>query len=95
MARIYEHDGVAADDARALVTTLARYPQAYKKAMVSNELGIPTLTPETVQLANALPIGGSYLVGSIFPLIAYFFFPIPIALPVSLVLTSLRWSSSA
>jgi predicted membrane protein (TIGR00267 family) len=55
--------------------------------MVTNELGISTLEPDTVKLPEALTIGGAYLVGSIFPLIAYFFFPVPVALPISLVLT--------
>jgi len=85
--QIYEQDGLSPDDARQLVTTLARYPQAYQKAMVANELGINTLKPETTKLPEALTIGGAYLIGSIFPLIAYFFFPVPIALPISLVLT--------
>ena len=40
-----------------------------------------------MKVPEALTIGGSYLVGSIFPLIAYFFFPVPVALPISLVLT--------
>jgi VIT1/CCC1 family predicted Fe2+/Mn2+ transporter len=87
MARLYQHDGVAAEDARLLAATLARYPAAYQKAMVATELGINTLEPDTVKLPAALTIGLSYLVGSIFPLIAYFFFPVPIALPISLVLT--------
>jgi len=87
LALIYQRDGVAPEDAQLLVKTLARYPQVYQKAMVANELGISTLEPETVKLPEAFTIGGSYLVGSIFPLIAYFFFPPRIALPISLVLT--------
>ena len=87
LMQIYQHDGVSPDDAQLLVTTLARYPRAYQKAMVTNELGISTLEPDTVKLPEALTIGGAYLVGSIFPLIAYFFFPVPVALPISLVLT--------
>jgi VIT1/CCC1 family predicted Fe2+/Mn2+ transporter len=87
MAQIYEQDGVSPDDAMLLATTLARYPRAYQQAMVGKELGISTLEPETVKMAEALTIGISYLVGSIFPLIAYFFFPVPVALPISLVLT--------
>jgi VIT1/CCC1 family predicted Fe2+/Mn2+ transporter len=87
LMQIYQHDGVSPEDAKLLVTTLSRYPQAYQKAMVGKELGINTLEPETVKLPEALTIGGAYLVGSIFPLIAYFFFPVPVALPISLVLT--------
>jgi predicted membrane protein (TIGR00267 family) len=54
--------------------------------MVEKELGL-TLEPSTVKVPEALTMGVSYIVGSIFPLIAYFFFPVPVALPVSLVLT--------
>jgi VIT1/CCC1 family predicted Fe2+/Mn2+ transporter len=87
LVQIYEHDGVEPADARALVSTLARYPTAYQAAMVGKELGIATLEPQTVKIPEALTIGVSYLVGSIFPLLSYFFFPVPIALPISLVLT--------
>jgi vacuolar iron transporter family protein len=87
LAQIYQQDGLSPDDARLLVTTLARYPTAYQKEMVAKELGIPTLEPQTAKIAEALTIGGSYLVGSIFPLIAYFVFPLPVAFPISLVLT--------
>jgi VIT1/CCC1 family predicted Fe2+/Mn2+ transporter len=87
LALIYQQDGVAPEDAQLLVKTLARYPRAYQKAMVANELGINTLEPETVKLPEALTIGGAYLGGSVFPLIAYFFFKPVMALPISLVLT--------
>ncbi len=87
LVEIYERDGVEPDDARLLVGTLARYPTAYKSAMVGKELGIATLEPQTVRIPEALTIGVSYLIGSIFPLLSYFFFPVPIALPISLVLT--------
>jgi VIT1/CCC1 family predicted Fe2+/Mn2+ transporter len=89
LVQIYEQDGMRAEDAETLVMTLARYPRAYEKDMVSKELGINTLEPDTVRVSGALTIGGSYLIGSIFPLIAYFFLPVPVALPTSLVLTFL------
>lgn len=87
LKQIYEHQGMSADDATLLVSTLARYPAVYQQAMVAQELGIPTLHPETAKLSGAVTIGASYIVGSIFPLVAYFFFPIQVALPISLVLT--------
>jgi vacuolar iron transporter family protein len=86
MARLLEHEGVAAADARLIATTLARYPQAYEKTMVEKELGIP-FDPETANVPEALTMGASYIVASIFPLIAYFFLPIGQAFPVSLALT--------
>jgi VIT1/CCC1 family predicted Fe2+/Mn2+ transporter len=87
LAHIYELDGVTPEDAQLLVDTLVRYPRAYQTAMVGKELGIATLEPETVKVPEALTIAVSYLVGSFFPLIAYFFLPIEQALPVSLFLT--------
>lgn len=87
LVAIYANDGVAPEDAQLIVETMSKYPRAYQVAMVGKELGIATLEPETVKIPEALTIGLSYLVGSIFPLIAYFFFPVPIALPLSLVLT--------
>ncbi len=87
LVQIYQADGVEYDDARLLVSTLSRYPKAYQQAMVGKELGIATLEPETVKVPEALTISASYLVGSIVPLVPYFFFAVPVALPVSLVLT--------
>jgi vacuolar iron transporter family protein len=87
LIEIYEQDGMTPEDASTVVKTLARYPHAYQTAMVAKELGIPTLEIETVKIPEAVTMGMSYLIGSIFPLIAYFFFPVPIAFPISLVLT--------
>jgi len=87
LVHMYEQEGMSTEDAKLLVATLARYPGVYEKAMVAQELGIPTLEPETAKISAALTIGVSYIVGSIVPLVAYFFFPIPVALPLSLVLT--------
>ena len=56
--------------------------------MVEKELGIE-MQPDTVRLPEAFTMGISYIIGSIFPLIAYFFFPINIAFPLSLCLTVL------
>jgi vacuolar iron transporter family protein len=84
---IYQEDGLTHEDATKVVNVLARYPRAYQTAMVGKELGIATLEIDTVKVPQALTMGVSYLVGSIFPLIAYFFFPVPVALPLSLVLT--------
>jgi vacuolar iron transporter family protein len=87
MVELYAQDGVGREDARQIVEILSRYPRAYQTAMVGRELGIATLDPETVKIPEALTIGVSYLVGSFFPLISYFFLPVPVAFPVSLVLT--------
>jgi predicted membrane protein (TIGR00267 family) len=71
-----------------MANLLAKYPNAYHKTMVEKELGLQ-VNPDTVRIPEALTMGVSYIIGSIFPLIAYFFLPIPVALPVSLALTVL------
>ena len=86
MAILFEHEGVAPEDAARLANTLVRYPEAYHKTMVEKELGLQ-VGVSTVKIPEALTMGISYIVGSFFPLIAYFFLPIPQALPVSLFLT--------
>jgi VIT1/CCC1 family predicted Fe2+/Mn2+ transporter len=86
MSLLLQHEGISLEDADRVTDILARYPVAYQKTMVEKELGLQ-MDPETVQVPEALTMGGSYIVGSFFPLIAYFFLPIRTALPVSLVLT--------
>jgi vacuolar iron transporter family protein len=86
MAALLEHEGISAGDAARIADTLARYPQSYHKTMVEKELGLQ-MEPRTVQIPEALTMGVSYVVGSIFPLIAYFFLPVARALPVSIALT--------
>jgi VIT1/CCC1 family predicted Fe2+/Mn2+ transporter len=86
LAQLLEHEGVSPEDATHIAATLARYPAAYHKTMVEKELGLQTEV-STVRVPEALTMAGSYIVGSFFPLIAYFFLPIRLALPASLVLT--------
>ena len=86
MAHLLRHEGVSAADAETMAALLAKYPHAYRKTMVEKELGIQ-IDPDTVRIPEALTMGVSYIIGSIFPLIAYFFLPIMTALPVSLALT--------
>jgi len=86
MVELLKHEGIAQADAQKIVTLLVKYPDAYRKTMVEKELGLD-INPDTVKIPEALTMGVSYIVGSIFPLIAYFFFSVKVALPVSLVLT--------
>lgn len=86
MARLFEHEGVTHEDATRLADTLARYPEAYHKTMVEKELGLQ-IGVSAVKIPEALTMGISYIVGSFFPLISYFFLPIPQAFVVSLILT--------
>lgn len=88
MAHLFRHEGVSAEDAKTMANLLVKYPNAYHKTMVEKELGLQ-INPDTVHINEALTMGVSYIIGSIFPLIAYFFLPIRTALPVSLALTVL------
>jgi VIT1/CCC1 family predicted Fe2+/Mn2+ transporter len=88
MILLLQHEGMSPTDARQVAETLARYPTAYQKTMVEKELGL-SFDPSTVRIPEALTMGASYIVGSFFPLIAYFFFPVHTALPISIALTLL------
>jgi VIT1/CCC1 family predicted Fe2+/Mn2+ transporter len=88
MIELFENEGVSKADAQHLSEILQRHQQAYRKTMVEKELGID-MQPDTARLPEAFTMGVSYIIGSIFPLIAYFFFPIPFAFPVSICLTIL------
>lgn len=88
MAQLFAHEGVAAADAERVTAILERYPHSYAKTMVEKELGIP-FEPDTTRVPEALTMGASYIIASIFPLLPYFFLPVPRAFPASLVLTLL------
>lgn len=86
LATLLAHEGIDAGDAARIVAVLVRYPEAYHKTMVEKELGLQ-LEPGTVKVPEALTMGGSYIVGSIFPLAPYFFLSVRAALPLSIALT--------
>ncbi len=88
IAQLLEQEGVSQEDASRIANLLMRYPQSFSKTMVEKELGLP-LEVSTVKIPEALTMGASYIIGSIFPLIAYFFLPISAALPASFGLTLL------
>jgi VIT1/CCC1 family predicted Fe2+/Mn2+ transporter len=86
MAQLLENEGIGAEDATRIAQTLARYPRSYSKTMIEKELGLQ-IDVNTIRVPETVTMGISYIAGSIFPLIAYFFLPVPVALPVSLALT--------
>src|SRR5215472_4394519 len=88
MRALLENEGMSAEDAAQVTETFARYPDSYHKTMVEKELGLQ-MDPQTVKTPEALTMSASYLVGSFFPLIAYFFLPVHQALVVSILLTIL------
>jgi VIT1/CCC1 family predicted Fe2+/Mn2+ transporter len=79
-------DGISIEDSHTLATVLARYPRAYTNVMIQRELGLQP-DPVTVRIPEALTMGASYVIGSMFPLAPYFFLPVLRAIPLSLVLT--------
>ncbi len=83
---ILESEGVQPADAQVIATRLHANPRAFQKTMVEKELGLD-VAPDTVRIADGLIMGGSYLVASIVPLIAYFFLPLQPAFLASLALT--------
>jgi VIT1/CCC1 family predicted Fe2+/Mn2+ transporter len=86
MRALLENEGMSSEDAAQVTETFARYPDSYHKTMVEKELGLQ-VDPQTVKTPEALTMSASYLVGSFFPLIAYFFLPVQQALVVSILLT--------
>jgi len=86
MTLLFEQEGVEPADAALLAETLSRHPHAYAKTMVEKELGI-RLEPKMIRTAEGLTISTAYLIGSFFPLIAYFFMPVSMAFLASLALT--------
>ncbi|HEV2237896.1 MAG TPA: VIT1/CCC1 transporter family protein [Ktedonobacterales bacterium] len=86
MVQLLAYEGLDPEDAERVTAILERYPAAYAKTMVEKELGLQ-IDVETVKIPEALTMSTSYIIGSIFPLIAYFFFPVPVALPISFGLT--------
>jgi VIT1/CCC1 family predicted Fe2+/Mn2+ transporter len=86
MRALLENEGMSAEDAAQVTETFVRYPDSYHKTMVEKELGLQ-VDPQTVKTPEALTMSASYLVGSFFPLIAYFFLPVRQALVVSILLT--------
>jgi len=86
LAALFEHEGFTSEDAVRIVTMLVRYPESYHRTMVEKELGIQ-LEPSTVKVPEALTMGVSYIVGSIFPLAPYIFVPVRTALPISIAFT--------
>jgi VIT1/CCC1 family predicted Fe2+/Mn2+ transporter len=86
MVKLFEYEGIERADAVQLTDILVKYPEAYHKTMVEKELGLQIDT-STVKIPEALTMGVSYIVGSIFPLAPYFFLSVRTALPISIALT--------
>ncbi len=86
MVKLFAHEGIDFADAQRIVGILVRYPRSYYKTMVEKELGLQ-MESSPVRIPEALIMGVSYIVGSVFPLVPYVFLPVPTALPMSIILT--------
>ncbi|HEX2913759.1 MAG TPA: VIT1/CCC1 transporter family protein [Chloroflexia bacterium] len=83
---ILQEEGVKAEDATVIAQRLQNNPRAYAKTMVEKEFGIDP-TPRAGMIEEGFTMGISYIVASIIPLIAYFFFPVGTAFFISLGLS--------
>ena len=88
MVLLLQDDGLSEADARVASERLATSQQAFFTTMVEKELGLPGGNSET-ERGDAAVVGGSYAVAALIPLWPYFFFPMDVALPISLLCTGL------
>ena len=85
---LLQEDGLSESDARVATERIATSANALLKTMVEKELGLPSDGAETAK-GDAVVVGCSYAVAALIPLWPYFFLPMSVALPVSLVCTGL------
>ncbi len=77
-----ESEGISSKDARAIANYLRTSPHAFAKTMIEKELGL-NMDPGPVHSGAGLIMGLSYMIASIVPLIAYFFFSCHSSWPLS------------
>jgi VIT1/CCC1 family predicted Fe2+/Mn2+ transporter len=84
----YKLKGFSSDEAHTIVSRLAKNPEIYLYEMMRDEFGIDPRIAESSDVIPALAMGLSYAVGSIVPILPYFFAPLsrPAAVYVSLAL---------
>jgi VIT1/CCC1 family predicted Fe2+/Mn2+ transporter len=85
---VLEHEGLARERAEVVARGLASEPNVFLRTKVEKELGL-SLDAGGAALGDAFVVGSTYLVAAIVPLWPYFFFPLQIALTVSLTCTLL------
>jgi vacuolar iron transporter family protein len=88
LAIVLEREGLSRQQAETVALGLASNPNVFLRTKVQKELG---LSPDAggAALGDALVVGATYLGAAIVPLWPYFFFPLNIALAISLVCTLL------
>lgn len=88
LALVLEREGLARERAEMVALGLASNPNVFLRTKVEKELG---LSPDSggAALGDAIVVGATYLGAAIVPLWPYFFFPLNIALAISLACTLL------
>ncbi|MDQ6931543.1 MAG: VIT1/CCC1 transporter family protein [Candidatus Eremiobacteraeota bacterium] len=69
----YKLKGFSADEAHMIVSRLAKNPEIYLYEMMRDEFGIDPRVAEEKSLRPAFSMAGSFAVGSIIPILPYFF----------------------
>jgi VIT1/CCC1 family predicted Fe2+/Mn2+ transporter len=69
----YKLKGFSADEAHMIVSRLAKNPEIYLYEMMRDEFGIDPRVAEASDVRPSLAMGLSYSVGSIVPILPYFF----------------------
>jgi VIT1/CCC1 family predicted Fe2+/Mn2+ transporter len=89
VADIFRGYGLSGPQLESVVTAISAHPERWVEFMMRHELGLEAPNPRRAPV-SALTIGGSYLLGGLVPLLAYFFIPDPHrALLVSVAVTGL------
>jgi VIT1/CCC1 family predicted Fe2+/Mn2+ transporter len=73
----YKLKGFSSDEAHTIVSRLAKNPEIYLYEMMRDEFGIDPRIAESSDVIPALAMGLSYSIGSIIPIVPYFFAPLP------------------
>ncbi len=80
----YKLKGFSADEAHMIVSRLAQNPEIYLYEMMRDEFGIDPRVADDRSLRPAFAMAGSYALGSLIPIVPYFF-ALKSAAPLSLV----------
>lgn len=84
---LYENYGFKGETLDQIVATITKDKKIWLKVMMEQELKLEPIERRQA-LPDAILVGFSALVGSFIPLLPFFFFPIKIAIAISLVATA-------
>ncbi len=88
VAYMFEEDGLPAPSARRVAAEIAREPKVLLKTMVEKELSLG-FDEAAGPLQGALVMGGAFGIGSVVPLIPYFFLHVQTAIWASIAVSAL------